>query len=334
MKLLIVGGTSPTGKHLLDLLRRDKIQFQALGDKYFEPNKAMDIAKTITEYNPTQLINLASYKSRFHSAMQKAEKAPERCFEVQAQLPGVFAEICNHLNLPMLHLSNAYVFDGTKRLAYNEQDETNPQGVYGLTTLEGEQKVAQHPLHIILRRGWLFGETKTSQITSWVKSAQKHKGQLQVTNRRFSPTATPHLANAILAIAKQVDCDANAWGTYHYSGLETKTEQEFVEQTIKYAANHDETLYGLLKVMRVGDDEPRFPEIPNSTLSSKKLFDTFGIKQKSWHGQLQEVVKALFQRDSFDSFQSMQDAHLSIEKSQTLAEIYDGVNHSSNDSHG
>ncbi|MCG8413548.1 MAG: NAD(P)-dependent oxidoreductase, partial [Pseudomonadales bacterium] len=38
----------------------------------------------------------------------------------------------------------------------------------------------------------------------------------------------------------------------------------------------------------------RAPEIRNSTLSSKKIFDTFGVKQKSWRGHLQEVVKLLY----------------------------------------
>ena len=73
-----------------------------------------------------------------------------------------------------------------------------------------------------------------------------------------------------------MDCEANVWGTYHYSGLETKKEAEFAEQTIKYAANHDEDIYQLLDSLVITDREVRSPEIPNSTLSSKKIFDTSG----------------------------------------------------------
>ena len=64
---------------------------------------------------------------------------------------------------------------------------------------------------------------------------------------------------------------------------------------IKYAANHDSGIYQLLDSISVSETEVRAPEILNSTLSSKKIFDTFGIKQKSWHGQLQTVIKLLYE---------------------------------------
>lgn len=102
------------------------------------------------------------------------------------------------------------------------------------------------------------------------------------------------MAAAILAVAQQVDCEANVWGTYNYSGLETKEEGEFAELTLKYAANYDEEIYQLLDSMQFIEREARAPEIRNSTMSSKKIFDTFGIKQKSWRGHLQDVVKRLY----------------------------------------
>ena len=77
--------------------------------------------------------------------------------------------------------------------------------------------------------------------------------------------------------------------------METKRENEFVQQVIKYAANHDSGIYQLLDSISVSETEVRAPEILNSTLSSKKIFDTFGIKQKSWHGQLQKVIKLLYE---------------------------------------
>ena len=136
---------------------------------------------------------------------------------------------------------------------------------------------------------------KRGLIKSWIRIAKRDAGNVVASRRRFSPTYTGDLASAILAIAKQVDCDANVWGTYHYSSLETKRENEFVRQVIKYAANHDSGIYQLLDSISVSETEVRAPEILNSTLSSKKIFDTFGIKQKSWHGQLQTVIKLLYE---------------------------------------
>ena len=47
--------------------------------------------------------------------------------------------------------------------------------------------------------------------------------------------------------------------------------------------------------IEIVEQDVHAPEIFNSTLSSKKIFDTFGIKQKSWHGDLKEVIKSLYE---------------------------------------
>ncbi|MDG2140008.1 MAG: sugar nucleotide-binding protein [Gammaproteobacteria bacterium] len=297
MKLFIVGGNSPTAKDLIEILRRQRVSFHAPADKYFNSEDGVAIAKMITDYGPTQLINLADFISGNHSSLRRAETTEERCYEINSKLPLALAEITNHLNIPVIHLSNAYVFDGLKRLSYNENDETNPQGIYGLASLQGEQAIRKHPFHVIIRSGWLFGRNKKGLIKSWIRVVKRDNGRVPVSRRRFSPTYTMHLAAAILAISKQIECDANVWGTYHYSSLETKLEYEFVEQVIKYAASHDEKIYQLLNSLSIVERESYSPEVVNSTLSSKKLFDTFGIKQKSWHGDLQKVIELLYDRN-------------------------------------
>ena len=294
MRLFLAGTNSPTGKDLIEILRKRKISFLAPPDKFFDPDNRTAIAKMVTDYSPTQLINLTDFISGNHSALHRAESASERCLEVNADLPASLAEVCAGLKVPMMHLSTAYVFEGDKRLAYNESDETNPRGIYGASALKGEQAVRQHAEHLIIRPGWLFGKWKRGLIKSWIRTAIKNQGIVQVTKRRLSPTYTGDLASAILAIAQQVDCRASVWGTYHYSGLENKEETEFAELALKYAANYDESIYQLLDTLQFIEREPRAPEIRNSTLSSKKIFDTFGIKQKSWRGSLQEVVKRLY----------------------------------------
>ena len=294
MKLFLVGANSPAGKGLIEILRKNKIRFLAPADKNFDPVNAGYISRMIADFDPTQLVNMADFISRNHSALKRAESSEQRCERINALLPAMLAETCIQLDIPMLHLSNCYVFDGEKKLGYNENDEPNPKGVYGYYSLAGEEAVRKHPSHIIMRSGWLFGKHKIGLIKSWIRSTKNHHGELTVSRRRFSPTSTDDMASAILAITQQVDCDANVWGTYHYSGLEIKKEIEFARQVLKYAANHDEEIYQLLENTKIHENLPRLPELPNSTLSSKKIFDTFGIKQKSWHGDLQKTIKTLY----------------------------------------
>ncbi len=295
MRLFLAGARSPTGKELIEILRKRKIRFLAPPEKHFDPDNGVAIAKMVADYGPTQLINLTDFISGNHSALRRAETSADRCHKINAELPAALAEISNHLNIPMIHFSNAYVFDGEKRLGYNENDAPNPKGFYGLSSLAGEEAVREHNSHIILRPGWLFGPWKRGLIKTWIRNAQRNQGNIEVTRRRFSPTFTGDMAAAIYAVSQQVDCDANVWGTYHYCGLESRDEAEFAELTLKFAANYDERIYQLLDSIRFTQQEARPPEIRNSTLSSKKIFDTFGIKQKSWRGHLQEVVKGLYE---------------------------------------
>ena len=294
MKLFLVGARSPTGKALVEILRKRRIPFLAPAEKHFAPENAAAIATMISDYEPTQLINLADFISGYHSALKRAQFMEERCRSINAELPGVLVEICGRLEVPLLHLSSAYVFSGGKKLAYGEHDSPDPAGAYGRCSLEGEQLVQELQQHIVLRPGWLFGPHKRGLIKSWIRSIKRHEGEIDVWRRRLSPTSTEDLAAAMLAVCQQVDCDANVWGTYHYCGLTPSWEKEIAALTLEYAAAHDEDIYGLLGRVNLVEKPVRAPEIFNSTLSGKKLFDTFGIKARSWQEQLKNTVQSLY----------------------------------------
>ena len=294
MKLFLVGARSPTGKALVEVLRTRRIPFLAPAEKHFTPDNAEAIAAMIGEYEPSQIINLADFISGYHSALKRAQFMEDRCQAINAELPGVLTEICSRRETPLLHLSSAYVFSGSKKLSYGEHDVPDPAGVYGRCSLEGEKCVQDLAKHIVLRPGWLFGPHKRGLIKSWIRSIKRHEGEIDVWRRRLSPTSTEDLAGAILAVCQQVDCDANIWGTYHYSGLTPSWEKEIATLTLEYAAGKDADIYQLLDRVNLIEKPVRAPEIFNSTLSGKKLFDTFGIKPRSWQEQLKKTVQSLY----------------------------------------
>ncbi len=295
MKLFLVGARSPTGKALTSVLRRRRVPFLAPAEKHFTPDNASTIAAMIGEYQPTQLINLADFISGNHSALKRAQFMAERCRTINAQLPEVLAGICGRLEIPLLHLSSSYVFNGGKRLAYGEHDEPRPTGIYGRCSLDGERHVRELPEHIVLRPGWLFGPHKCGLIKSWIRAGKRNKGEIDVWRRRLSPTSTEDLAGAILAVCQQVDCDAEVWGTYHYSGLTPSWERDVAMLALECAAGYDEEMYALLPRVNLTEKTVRAPEVFNSVLSGKKLFDTFGIQAKSWEEQLRKTVHSLYQ---------------------------------------
>ena len=294
MKLLIAGAGTPTGRELVALLKRQDITYSTISDRLLNARDEEGLQKLVLKHSPDQLINLLGFDDNSQLAVFKAEHAVAQCTAVQAECAALLANLCQQTETPLIHLSTCYVFDGNKKLGYNEQDVTQPLGVYGKTALEGEKAVSKLEQHIIIRSGWRFGPRQCDVIDAWIKECKKNQGELSVTQRRLSPTPDEDLARAILAICFQVDCEANVWGTYHYCGLETKKESEFVRQVLKYASQHDEAVYQLLENIKIRESQPEIPEVSNITLSSKKLFDTFGIKQRSWHGSLQTTIKSLY----------------------------------------
>ncbi|MEX0619261.1 MAG: sugar nucleotide-binding protein [Pseudohongiellaceae bacterium] len=295
MKLLLTGAESPTAKALGELLRQRDIPFVSLSAADLDAADTNQAAKIVSSHKPDQVVNLAAFEQGSQHALFNARKFETECRRLNTQLITTLALTCTKLDLPLLQLSSCYVFDGEKKLGYNELDEPNPQGVYGRTLLAGETALQKYDRHVLIRGGWLFGPGQDEQVRHWIDEARRLDGTLTVGRRRFSPTPTEDLARVILAVCLQVDCGANVWGTYHYCGLETKKESEFVQQVLKYAAQHDETIYQMLENISISEKAVRAPEITNSTLSSKKIFDTFGIKQRSWHGSLQHTIKTLYQ---------------------------------------
>jgi dTDP-4-dehydrorhamnose reductase len=295
VKLLIVGAASAVGKELQKQLQQRGIEFLAPEPGKINAGDSIKAAKFITQCAPDQVINLGSYAAGSQLAIHKAEEFPQDCELVNHGQVSVLAQVCDHLNIPLLHLSSSYVFAGDKKLGYNEQDVPRPLGVYGTTSFLGEQTITSVlEKHIIVRTGWIFGPTQDEAIRRWIDEVRACDGAVSVLRRKFSPTPVEDVARVLLAIALQVNCDANVWGTYHYCGLETKRESEFAQHVIKLAAQHDEAVYRLLDHLSFNLARVDPPEIVNTTLATKKIFDTFGIKQRSWHGSLQNLIKGYY----------------------------------------
>ncbi len=299
MKLLLVGAGSPVGMELIKQLQQRGVEYFAPEPGRIDSRDPLSVAKVITQCAPDQVINLASYRAGSQLAILEAEKNPQDCDAINNEQASVIAQVCDHLNIPLVHLSSAYVFNGDKKLGYSEQDATKPVGVYGATSLSGEQAICGVlEKHIIVRTGWIFGQGQDELIRRWIAEARAAEGAVSVSRRKFSPTPVEDVARVLMAIALQVDCHANVWGIYHYCGLETKRESEFVQQVLKLAAQHDESVYKLLDHLSLNLLRADPPEIANTTLATKKIFDTFGIKQRSWNGSLQNLIKSFYKPET------------------------------------
>jgi dTDP-4-dehydrorhamnose reductase len=140
-----------------------------------------------------------------------AESKREAAHAVNALGAGVLAREAARLDVPMLHVSTDYVFDGVAPLdaqgrarPYVESDPTGPRSVYGSTKLAGEREVsAASRRHTIVRTAWLYGVDGRNFVATMLRLASERDAVQVVTDQVGSPTWAGHLAPALLGLIER-----------------------------------------------------------------------------------------------------------------------------------
>ena len=173
----------------------------------------------IEKIKPDIIINAAAYTD-----VDKAETEIELAHKVNTEAPKVLAEKASQLDIPMIHFSTDYVFDGLKNEPYVETDQTNPQSVYGQTKRKGEEAVRLHKKHIILRTSWVFSSHGQNFLKTILKLIQEKTSLNVVSDQKGTPTSTAILSDVTYKIVETILNEANFkdFGTYHVA-LEGET---------------------------------------------------------------------------------------------------------------
>ena len=199
---------------------------------------------------PSVIVNAAAY-----TAVDKAESEADRAFQVNRDGAAVLAAQAAKANLPLIHISTDYVFDGAARVPYDEEHEVNPQGAYARSKEAGERAVrAAHGKHLILRTAWVYGPFGTNFVKTMLRLGAERDEIRVVDDQTGRPTSTGDLAEAILAIAEAAqDPGFTEWGTYHYAGADTVTWHGFATMIFAEAEK-----FGRKVAARAGDRHRRF----------------------------------------------------------------------------
>ena len=170
------------------------------------------IKDRVYQVKPDLIINAAAFTN-----VDQAEKEKDLAYKINALAPEALSQAAKALDIPIIHISTDYVFDGTKEGAYVEDDQANPLSVYGITKWHGEEFVRQHSKHFILRTSWVFSSESHSFLKSIFKLAQEKNSLNVVDDQWGSPTSVKTLSKAIQIIIQYLDQKNNLdlYGTYH-----------------------------------------------------------------------------------------------------------------------
>ena len=258
---------------------------------------AQRLHEQLLEAQPTAIVNAAAY-----TAVDQAEDHEQRAYDINTLAPGIIAGVAARLQLPLIHYSTDYVFDGQGEQPFVETDVPAPLSVYGRSKLAGEQAVqAAGGAHLIFRTSWVFGVHGQNFLKTMLRLAQA-RDRLSVVNDQIgAPTSAHLLASVPLQLLDDLhDHQDPRWGLYHLCPT-------------GYTSWHGYACYVIARAralgwrIKVADDaiDPvassefpvKAPRPKNSRLCTEKLQEAFGLTLPSWQSGVDEVLAQLAQLD-------------------------------------
>ena len=289
--LAIIGSNGQLGWELVRQGARRGVQILALDFPEIDISDPVSIDRGFGSAPIEFVINAAAY-----TAVDRAETEPQAAYAVNRDGPANLALKCRALDVPLIHVSTDYVFDGTKEGAYTETDEVAPLGIYGESKAAGEADVRKHlPRHFIVRTAWLCGVHGHNFVKTMLRMGRE-KEFLRVVNDQFGcPTFAADLAGAILEMAVQTNTNEIApWGTYHYCGKGKTTWHAFAEAVLEIAGGYEK--FAVKQVLPISTAEYPTPvrRPANSVLDCTKIEERFGIRRQPWRQSLIEMMGRLY----------------------------------------
>jgi len=284
--ILVTGTNGQVGSEIRELSSKYEYKF------FFTDRKSIDITckdsiRDFCKINSINvIINCAAY-----TAVDKAETDVENADLGNRKAVKKLSIVSQELNIKLIHISTDYVFDGRNFKPYCEEFQTNPQGVYGKTKLDGENEMRDiNPKNsIIIRTSWVYSSFGNNFVKTMLRLGKEKESLGVIFDQVGTPTYAKDLAKAILDIVPQINNDKVE--IYNYSNEGVLSWYDFAKEIMKMAKldckiNPIETFQYPTPAIR-----PHF-----SLLNKSKIKSTFNIEIPYWKDSLDECLKKLGER--------------------------------------
>ena len=293
MTVLLFGGNGQVGHELRRSLR-------ALGDVVVTTRSGQlpegarcevadfdcpdSLAALVQRVAPAIVVNAAAY-----TAVDKAEDDVDAAFRTNAEAPGVLARACALRDIPFVHYSTDYVFDGQGSRPYREDDPTAPLGVYGASKLAGEDAIrAAGGRHLILRTAWVYGQHGHNFMKTMLRLGADRDELRVVADQVGTPTPAALIADVTAELLGLRDAPS---GTFHLTPRGETSWHGFAEAILEEALAR-----GLIprapKVIPIAtSDYPTRARRPGySRLDIGRLEQVLGRALPEWRTGLRQVL--------------------------------------------
>jgi dTDP-4-dehydrorhamnose reductase len=233
---------------------------------------------------PDVVVNAAAY-----TAVDRAESDRDAAFRANAEAPQRIAEACAARDALLVHYSTDYVFDGTGKRPYREDDPTSPLGVYGESKRAGELAIqASGARHMIFRTAWVYASHGKNFMRTMLRLAAERDELRVVADQIGTPTPAALIADVTaMALARPFVRS----GLWHLTAAGETTWHGFAEAIVSAAHARGDLARKPCVVPIATSDYPTPAKRPAySRLDLARIEADFGTVLPDWRGGLDAIL--------------------------------------------
>jgi dTDP-4-dehydrorhamnose reductase len=287
-RFLILGADGQLGIELQSTFR-DAGRITAHGRAACDLSDPASIRAAVRAAQPDVILNAAAY-----TAVDRAESEPGLAMRINGGAPGILAEEAKKANALLVHYSTDYVFDGSKRGPWIEDDPVHPLNVYGATKLAGERNI-QHAggRFLIFRTSWVFSPRGNNFLLTVLRLGRERNALRIVSDQHGAPTSALALATATRQISDSIAVCApiEPAGIYHMTCAGETTWCGFAQSI--FQKSRAERPWASITGIPSSEYPTPAARPANSVLSNEKLKATFGVELPSWEAALEITLRSL-----------------------------------------
>ena len=284
MRVLVTGAAGQLGLDLVAACTAAGDEVHAFDRAGLDICSRSDVLGGVTSLRPDVVFNCAAW-----TAVDACESDPDRALAANGMAVRWLAEASHRAGAHLVQVSTDYVFDGTLDRPYHEWDDTDPQSVYGLTKLIGEQEaLALGPSAAVVRTSWVCGVNGANMVKTIMRLAGERDSLAFVADQVGHPTFTHDLAPALRRIALD-----RMSGVIHATNQTVCSWYQFAQHVV-HAMGKDPEMVQPIATVDLQPPRPA-PRPANSVLDNAALRMAGFAPLRDFREPLAETVAALLQ---------------------------------------
>ena len=286
LNILVTGSNGQLGSELKDISPNYEYNYLFTDRESLDISNQQNIASFIEENKIDIIINCAAY-----TAVDKAESDIENADKINHLAVKYLAQISKEKNIKLIHISTDYVFDGKNYKPYTEDDETNPNGVYGQTKLDGEKAMIEiNPTNsIIIRTSWVYSSYGANFVKTMLRLGKEKESLGIISDQVGTPTYARDLAKAILEIVPNIKNENVE--IYNYSNEGLLSWYDFAKEIMQMAK-----LNCIINPIETKEYPTPAKRPHYSLLNKSKIKKEFDLSIPYWKDSLAECLQRIGER--------------------------------------